>query len=72
MAFRSTKCILDPHVLFEQASELERAEIDVLDDTFQEPLGHDVSTTMIYSRVLNQGGRGIYSPRVACDSDLLA
>jgi len=31
MAFQSTKCILDTHVFFEQASELERAEIDVPD-----------------------------------------
>jgi len=31
MAFQSTKCILDPYVFFEQASELERAEIDVPD-----------------------------------------
>jgi hypothetical protein len=25
MAFQSTKCILDPHVFFEQASQLEPA-----------------------------------------------
>jgi hypothetical protein len=31
MAFQSTKCILDPHVFFEHASELERAEIDAPD-----------------------------------------
>jgi len=31
VAFQSTKCILDPHVFFEQASELERAEKDVPD-----------------------------------------
>ena len=31
MAFQSTKCILDMHVFFEQASELERPEIDVPD-----------------------------------------
>ena len=63
MAFQPTKCILDPHVFFEQVSELERAEIDVPDATFQELLGHDdVSTTMIYTHVLNRGGRGVYGP----------
>ena len=62
MAVQSTKCIL-PLVFFEQASELERAEIDVPDDTFQELLGHDdVSTTMIYTHVLNRCGRGVYGP----------
>jgi site-specific recombinase XerD len=31
--------------------------------TVQELLGHkDVRTTMIYMRVLNQGGRGVRSP----------
>jgi len=31
--------------------------------TFQELLGHDdVSTTMIYTHVLNRGGRGVYGP----------
>ena len=50
MAFQSTKCVLDPHVFFEQACELERAEIDVPDDTFQELLGHDVSTDDLQPR----------------------
>ena len=31
MAFQSTKCILDTHMFFEQASEFERSEIDVPD-----------------------------------------
>ena len=31
--------------------------------TVQELLGHkDVGTTMIYTHVLNRGGRGVYSP----------
>ena len=62
MAFQSTKCILDTHVFFEQASELERTEIDGPDDTFQELLGHDDVSTTMNTHILNRGGRGVYGP----------
>lgn len=44
----------------------------VIGNVLREVKAHINWATMIYTRGLNRGGLGVYSPRIACDGDLLA
>ena len=56
-------------VEIEVGVEFVASQQEAISPIVQELLGHtDVKTTMIYTHVLNRGGRGVYSPadRLTC------
>ena len=53
--------LVTPHTFHHSLLHLLESGYDIR--TVQELLGHsDVSTTMIYTHVLNKGGKGVVSP----------